>query len=135
MDVNIQAVLLGIVSGAFGYWFSTFSVQPILRYRNVRNKVLIDFVYFAQVRNVEGLNEEMQELYQERVLANRKSSAELNAATDELPRWYRMYLKFRGFHPIEAARQLIGFSNTTEYESSRKLEHSIRKNLGLAISK
>lgn len=72
MDIKLQAVLIGIVSGSIGYWFSTFSVQPILRYRNIRNQVFFDFVYFAQVVNAEGLNDEIQKLYQVRILSNRK---------------------------------------------------------------
>ena len=133
MDIKLQAVLIGIVSGSVGYWFSTFSVQPVLRYRNIRNQVLIDFVYFAQVVNAEGLNDEMQKLYRKRILANRKSSAELNAAIVELPFWYRAFLKIKKLNPIQAARHLIGYSNTTDYEQSHKLENSIRKNLGLPL--
>ena len=59
MDVKLWAVIIGILAGAFGYWFTTFSMQPILRYRNLRNKVLSDFIYYAQVVNASGLNEEM----------------------------------------------------------------------------
>lgn len=131
MDIKLQAVLIGVASGSFGYWFSTFSVQPVLRYRNVRNQVHIDFVYYAQVINAEGLNDEMQELYRERTLANRKSSAELNAAIVELPFWYRAYLKLKKLNPKKAAKHLIGYSNTKDYDLSHKLENAIRKNLGL----
>lgn len=83
MDTSILAALIGIVAGAIGYWFATFSVQPILRYRDLRNKVLSDFIYFAQVINANGLNDEMQELHRKRVLANRKASAALSAAVFE----------------------------------------------------
>jgi len=131
LDVNIQAALIGVIAGAFGYWFSTFSVQPILRYLNVRSKVHRDFIYFAQVVSAEGLNEDMQRLYRERVLANRDSSASLSTAYLELPCWYRNYLANKGIFPEEAARHLIGYSNTTEYENSDKLQNAIRKKLGL----
>ncbi|KAF3976911.1 MAG: hypothetical protein HFP77_10065 [Methylococcales symbiont of Iophon sp. n. MRB-2018] len=100
MDTTLQAVLIGAVSGSIGYWFSTFSVQPILRYKNIRNQVLIDFVYFAQVVNAEGLNDEMQKLHHERILANRKASAELNAAIAKLSFWYSRFLKAKKLNPI-----------------------------------
>jgi hypothetical protein len=106
-------------------------MQPILRYRNIRNQILIDFVYFAQVINADGLNEEMQDLFRKRNLANRKSSAELRAAILDLPGWYKFYLKLWGLNPSKAAKHLIGFSNTTEYDQSHKLEAAIRKALGL----
>lgn len=131
MSEAYWSVLIGIGAGAFGYWFSTFSVQPILRYQNVRNQVLMDFVYLAQVVNADGLNDEMKELYRQRVLANRRSSAALKAAILDLPGWYKFYLAMRGRKPNDAARNLIGFSNTTEYESSHRLQAAILRALGL----
>jgi len=131
MDTGIAAALIGITAGAFGYWFTTFSVQPILRYRDLRNRVLSDFIYYAQVINADGLNEEMKELYRRRVLANRELSAALSASVLDLPTWYLWHLKLKGLAPAEAARHLIGFSNTTEIEQSHKLQAAIRKKLGL----
>lgn len=128
---SISPALIGITAGIIGYWFSTFSVQPILRYRNVRNKVLMDFIYYAQVIKAENLNDEMKKLYKERRLSNRKTSAELSAAILDLPKWYLYYLKLRGQNPTEAARHLIGFSNTSEYDQSAKVGAKIRKQLGL----
>ena len=109
-------------------------MQPILRYRNIRNQVLVDFVYYAQVINADGLNEDMKELFRQRNLANRKASAELQAAVLDLPGWYSSCLKRQGLNPKQAAKHLIGFSNTTEYEPSHKLEDVIRKHLGLPPS-
>jgi hypothetical protein len=60
MDVGLLAALIGIAAGAFGYWFTTFWMQPILRYRDLRNQVLMDFIYYAQVINADGLNEEIE---------------------------------------------------------------------------
>jgi hypothetical protein len=45
----------------------------------------MDFIYYAQVVNADGLNDEMKTLYRERVLANRKSSAQLTVAILDLP--------------------------------------------------
>lgn len=129
--MKLLAALIGILAGAFGYWFTTFSMQPILRYKNLRNKVLSDFIYYAQVINATGLNEEMQELHRQRILANRKSSAELQAAILDLPVWYLFYLKRKGLAPSDAARHLIGFSNTSDTEQAHKVEAKIRKQLGL----
>ena len=131
MDVNLIAALIGIVAGAFGYWFSTFSVQPILLFKEIRSRIHTEFIYYAQVINANGLNEEMQLLYRERVLANRKSSAELSAAYINLPLWYRTYLKMRRQSPQNAVRHLIGYSNTTEYEDAHRYEDAIKKSLNL----
>jgi hypothetical protein len=131
MDSTLWAMLIGLVVGAFGYWFTTFNMQPILRFRNLRNQVLMDFIYYAQVVNAKNLNNKMQQLYQERILANRRASAQLSAATQDLPFWYLLYLKHRGIAPQKAANHLIGYSNTTDYEEAHKLEDAIRKKLGL----
>jgi hypothetical protein len=132
MDTGILAALIGIFAGAFGYWFTTFSVQPILKYRDLRNRVLAEFIYYAQVTNAKGLNEEMQNLQRERELANRKTSAKLSAAILDLPRWYLWYLKkWKGLAPAEAASHLIGFANTTDYDQAHKIQGAIRRKLGL----
>jgi len=131
MDAKLWAVLIGIIAGAIGNWFTTFSMQPILRFRDIKNQVLIDFIYYAQVINAEGFNDEVQKLYRERILANRKSSAQLSAAILNLPHWYLRCLKRKGLAPEEAASHLIGYSNTTEYEVADKVENLIRRNLGL----
>jgi hypothetical protein len=131
MDIGLLGALIGICSGAIGYWFTTFSVQPILRYRDRSNQVLVDFIYYAQVINADGLNEEMQALHRERGLANRKTSAALSAAILDLPAWYRWYLNCKGLAPRDAAKHLIGYSNTTDYEQAHKVEDFIRRKLGL----
>lgn len=91
----------------------------------------MDFIYYAQVVNADGLNDKMKELYRERKLANRKTSAKLSAAVMDLPWWYLSYLKYRGLAPEEAAKHLIGYSNTTDYEQADKVQDAIRTKLGL----
>lgn len=134
MDVGFLSAIIGIVAGAFGYWFTTFNMQPILRFRNIRNQILMDFIYYAQVINAEGLNDKMQALHQKRILANRRSSAQLSAAIQELPQWYLVIIKHKGYSPEEAARHLIGYSNTTEYDAADKKEKAIRRHLGLPVN-
>ena len=131
MDISLLSLIIGLAAGVFGYWFTTFNMQPILRFRDIRNQVLMDFIYFAQVINAEKLNEEMKSLHRERIFSNRRTSSQLTAAIQDLPKWYLVYLKFKGYRPEEAARHLIGYSNTTEYAQAYKVEAAIRKKLGL----
>ncbi|HQA35415.1 MAG TPA: hypothetical protein PLD41_16455, partial [Casimicrobium huifangae] len=131
MDDKLISVFVGIVAGAVGYWVTTFWMKPILRYRELRSKVLSDLIYFAQVINADGLNERMQKLYEERIEANRRSSAELTACLLELPRWYKALLRCRGYNPEAAAQDLIGFSNTTDYDAAAKRVGRIKAALGI----
>jgi hypothetical protein len=131
MDVTLLAAFIGVAAGAAGYWIATFWMQPILRYRSIRNRVHADFIYYAQVVNADGMNEGMQALYHERVLSNRKASANLSAASLELPSWYIWFLRRMKIDPTKAAQHLIGFSNSKDYDQSYKVEALIRRLLGL----
>lgn len=130
MDVKLLAVIIGIVCGAIRYWFATLFMQPIFRYRELRNNVLSDFIYYAQVINADSLNFDMRNLHRQRSFANRKRSAKLNAAILVLPVLYLWRLKQKGMHSEEAAKKLIRYSNTFEYEQAHKVESTIRKHLG-----
>lgn len=131
MDINLIAALIGMLAGAVGYWMATFWIQPILRYRSIRNQIHSNFIYYAQVINSDGLSEEMKNLYRERILVNRKTSAELSAASLELPFWYAWYLCCRRRDPVRAAQHLIGYSNTVKHDQSYEIQMRIRKLLGL----
>ncbi|TAG77633.1 MAG: hypothetical protein EAZ24_07440 [Burkholderiales bacterium] len=131
MDVKVIAALIGVVAGGAGYWVTTFWMKPIVNYIELRSKVAADLIYYAQVVSAEGLKQRMQELYEERVLANRRHSADLAACTLELPFWYRWYLRSRGCSPNEAVRNLIGLSNATDYDDAEKRIGKIKVALGL----
>ena len=108
-------------------------MKPILQYRELRSKVLIDLIFYAQVINADGLNERMQQLYEDRVVANRRLSAELTACILELPYWYKWWLRSRGHMPGRAATDLLGFSNTTDYEAASKRVERIKAALGIEV--
>lgn len=133
MDEKFLAVVLGIVSGAAGYWITTFWMKPILQYRELRTKIFADFIYYAQVVNADGLSNRMKDLYEERIIANRRSSADLAACANELPAWYRWWLRRKNVFPDRSASHLIGYSNTTEYDQAAKVERAIKKWLGFEI--
>ena len=132
MDEPLLAVLIGVITGTVGYWFTTFWMKPILQYRELRSKVLIDLIFYAQVINADGLNERMKKLYEDRIVANRRLSAELTACLLELPFWYRWWLGLRGHMPERAATGLIGFSNTTDYEAASRRVEGIKIEIGRA---
>ena len=120
MDEKLVAVLVGIASGTAGYWFTTFWMKPILRYRELRSDILVSLIFYAQVTNADGLNDRMKQLYEKRIESNRRHSAELTACLIELPSWYKYWLRRKGYMLERAAQDLIGFSNTTDYETANK---------------
>lgn len=130
MDEKLLAVLVGIVAGAVGYWVSTFWMKPILQYRDLRIRVFSDFIFYAQVVNADGLNERMKKLYEDRTFANRRNSADLAANLNDLPRWYKWWLNRMGQSPESAVTNLIGYSNTTDYDAANKRVKDIKVALG-----
>lgn len=131
MDEKLFGLVVGLAAGAIGYWFTTFWMKPILQYRELRSKIITDLIYYAQVTTAEGLNESMQKLYEQRVLANRRSAAEMAACLLELPFWYPWWLKWWGRTPHKVVGDLIGFSNTTDHDMADRRKSSIRRSLGI----
>ena len=131
MNDKLVTSLIGIVAGVLGYWFTTFWMKPIVRYRELRSSILSDLIFYAQVTNAVGLNDRMKELYERRIESNRRHSADLTACLLELPFWYMWWLQTKGHSPERAATDLIGFSNTTEYDAANTRIESIKKSLGL----
>lgn len=131
MNSELQSLLIGLFAGGSGYLMVTFQFQPILRYREIRERVNSDLIYFADAINADGLNDEMKERMWSRVSANRRHSADLRAVFNSLPWWYRKLLIFRGQSPEQAARDLMGLSNTFLIEDALTRVDRIRAALGL----
>lgn len=130
MDSKLVSVLVGLVGGAVGYLLTIFFMRPILRYGELRQQILSDLIFYAQVVNADGLNEEMKKRYYARVEANRRHSADLTACYFELPWVYRQWLRIKGHCPETASVQLMGFSNTTDYDKADKRIQKIKECLG-----
>lgn len=124
-------ILAGLLSGIVGYLTATFWYQPILRFRAIRLEVIADLVFYANVINAEGLNEEMQHRYGARIIANRRHAANLVAIIYELPRWYVWWLTKRNLQLGEAASELIGLSNTSDGTRADARIRRIQRFLGV----
>jgi hypothetical protein len=106
-------ILLSILAGATSYLVVNFWMNPLLRYLEIKHQVTSDLVFYANVIDATGLNEEMQERRLERQRNNRRHAAEIRATYYRLPSWYRARLRRVGEDPIEASRALIGLSNSS----------------------
>lgn len=128
---KLVPMLAGLVAGVIGYWFTTFWMKPILRYRELRSSILSDFIFYANIINPDGLVDSMHQLFERRVESNRKNSADLTACILELPFWYLWWLRTRGGNPGRAASTLMGYSNNTGYDEAHARMDSIKKDLCL----
>jgi hypothetical protein len=124
--------LLSIAAGAIGYLIATFWVGPILRYRNIRNKVAADLIFFANAIQLQKLDGTAREDTLARKDANRRRVADLVAINNDLPPWYRWWLVRRNEDPKRASPELIGLSNESDPRKARVRVEKVKKYLGIS---
>jgi len=132
--VEMLALFLGILGGGASYLVINFWMNPLLRYLDIKHQVTSDLVFYANVIDARGLNEEMQNKRRERQDQNRKHAAEIRASYYRLPWWYRRYLKYVGEDPICASTRLIGLSNSSDTVPGENFIPSLRKCLRIPDS-
>jgi hypothetical protein len=128
---TLFASLVGIITGSAAFFISTYWMQPILKYREIRQQVLSDLVYFANAISSETTGDAWQPRVIERMNANRKSAANLEACLFLIPAWYLRWIKSSGQDPHTAVSQLIGLSNDQDFSSSDRRIGIIKSNLGI----
>lgn len=131
MEDKFVTGVVSLFCGGIGWFVTNYWMKPILQFRELKSKILFDFVFYAQVVNADGLGERLRKLYDDRIDANRRTSAALSVSILELPRWYKYFLKTRGCNLEVAAANLIGFSNTTDYEAASSRVNKIKSALGI----
>lgn len=137
-------LFIAVLAGLVGFFSSTFWIQPILRYRDIRSKIIERLIYLSDVyeddstnyfkehseNNVdvqEVLNFEKKRM-KEKYFEGRKLSGELHGVILYLPNWYKsFFLKRRDENPWEAKNQLIGFANSRDYKETILRIRNIQK--------
>jgi hypothetical protein len=122
-------VIISVIAGAIGYLVATFWFRPILRYFDLKHKLVVDLVVYANAINPSGDDESIQSLHEKRVLALRNHSAEFLACFEDLPSWFQWVLQKRSENPRNASGNLMGLSNTRDYDQTRARIESIKKHL------
>lgn len=130
MNDQLLTTFIGISAGAIGYWIAAFWMRPILRYKDIRQQVLSDIIFYANAVIADGMSERIKEASMQRIDSNRRHSADLTASYEILPYWYRLWLKYKGHDIEKAARNLIGYSNTPNYDDAEKRVNAIKSALG-----
>ena len=116
---NFFITLFSVCCGAAGYLIAHFWFQPILKYREIKDQIISDLIFYANAINTKGLNEEMKQRVLDRMVANRMRSAELSASFYKFPKFYRKYLMKTEERPDFACGELIGLSNTSEFNAAQ----------------
>ncbi|CAN7438787.1 hypothetical protein LJR118_002886 [Acidovorax sp. LjRoot118] len=129
-DSTFASTLLTIAAGALGYCLATFWLKPMVLYIELRSKVLSDLVYYANVQSPEGLVPDEIRRGAEGHNALRRHAGELAACDEQLPAFYKGYLRLRGRSLSRCSELLIGLSNTVEFDMADKKRKAILDQLG-----
>jgi hypothetical protein len=125
--------LLNILAGAAGYLVINFWIRPIKRYYDLKHDLVVDLIFYANAVNPEGMGVVIKEQHERRVLALRKHSAAFLACYQYLPRWFKYILSKRGEEPCNASPELMGLSNTRDFDATAKRVEKIRKYLRIDL--
>jgi hypothetical protein len=121
------AVVACFFLGSFGYVILKFWVQPIIRYRSIRKRVIQNLADYLNSFNQEDEGENFHGVINRKAEEMRRHSMELTECfTNSLPVWYKMLLNSRGEFPEKIANHLMILSNTRNYYNARNRMEKIR---------
>ena len=86
-----------------------------MRYLELRREIKSDLVAYGNAMDPPMVpNEDQMNRRRERQDRNRHHAGELRAVKDQLPFWFRWYLKLVKEDPAKASTALVGMSNANE---------------------
>ena len=122
MEPIYIAAIISFVIGVFGYIVVRFWVLPIGRYMRVKSHLASDLrALLNMLLTEQPENTENSKIKDRQVSLRRHSSDLVSIFQDELPYWYRLYLKSKEERPFDAAEFSMRLSNTS------KLEHALKQ--------
>ncbi len=133
MGDQLLMTFIGVALGAIGYWIATFWIQPILRCRAIRQQILSDLIFYADAVIADSMSDRIQEKRWQRINSNRRSSSDLYSCLETLPFWHMVWLKSKKIDIENAARNLIGYSNTPDYDDAILRVNAIKAALGFKV--
>lgn len=132
---QLWIALLTIVITAIGYLVTNFWIGPILRYRNLKNQIASDLVFFANAIQLQKLDGSIREDTLARKDANRRRAADLAAINNDLPTWYQWWLRKRDEDPKVASSELIGLSNESDLAEAKERITNVKKYLRISLER
>jgi len=122
MEPIYIAAIISFVIGVFGYIVVRFWVLPIGRYIRVKSHLTSDLRALLNMLPTEQPENKENSKIQDRQVSLRRHSSDLvSIYQNELPYWYRLYLKSKEERPLDAAEFSMRLSNT------RKLEYALKQ--------
>lgn len=117
---DFLVLLLSISAGTIGYLMAIFWFQPILKYREIKGQIISDLLFYDNAISSKGVNNDMIKRVLDRSISNRERAADLTTSYNIFPRLYKKCLLFRKEYPDRASFELIGLSNTEDFDEARQ---------------
>ncbi len=119
--VLIGGILVGLVTGSFGYVLFRFGWRPVRRYRHLKKRIMA----IVDAERGEALNAADRDRL-------RQLAMELHALTTSgLPHWFQLALKRRSEDPNEAVRQIQSLVNCRDGAAREKRRRAVYQALGI----
>ena len=128
-SLHVVGILLAFMLGFVSQWGLLFWITPIHEYKKLRARVLSDLDFYANAI-APPTQRDVNAPFDDRRAANRRQSTDLSVLLAELPWFYQRYLDWKKVEVAAAARELMGLSNTIEYDSALSRMDKIRQYLG-----
>lgn len=136
--MDVISVLISVAFGAIGYLLVTYVFQPILRYRDLKAKIISDLFYYANIYGEEPSklddNDPLREKYWERNEEIRRNAADLEAFYSLIPWICRKWLHLRKEDPLAASFAMVVLSNVTDQEKIERAKEIVEKHLRIKQS-
>ncbi len=131
MNVMYASIAAGFLLGSGGYILFHFWLRPILKYRSIKHRVVKDITAYLNSIHAEVEGVFLSNTAIEKVTSMRRHATALtDCYQGALPEWYRLLLNSRGESPVDAAKHLLGLSNTRDYEHAKnrisKIKHTLK---------
>ncbi|MCX6928268.1 MAG: hypothetical protein NT154_34420 [Verrucomicrobia bacterium] len=129
---TVYELIAAAATGTAGYCVANFWMQPIIYYRKARQDTARELIVYANaISPGAGTGQAAQDRVQKRMAGQRERSADLTAAYVCLPWWYKRWLQAFGENPADAAGELLGLSNTTDWKDGAERMQKVQKLLRL----
>ncbi len=129
-------VFMGFIVGALGFISSRFYFLPILKYKELKFQINSDLIFYKNaithkfLKFDEDLDTRLKQKVLDRMVADRRHSADLRSCCYEVPLFY---LVLWGEHPKKASKKFMILSNTNDPFEADKLIDEIRNHLKIKL--
>jgi hypothetical protein len=130
MEPMYIVAIISFLLGVFGYIITQFWIRPILRYRQIKDRIAADLKWYLEAQKLEIKDKIAQEQFRAKVeIIRGYCTALTDCFSYDLPPWYKLLLESRHESPIDASKHLMALANIRNVEHADRRLEKIKKSL------